>query len=152
MKTSKTTATSTSTPLAPRAKKVSAARPKTVKPTAEVELTSESPVEALRSQLHTAPGTIDHEMEALFEPPKPLGQGTEVFDEYELASMREMEMTAEAVLRARRAAEIKPPEDWDKETCHECGLDIESGRLKLGYFTCIACAQQKEVRSKQFRT
>jgi hypothetical protein len=137
-------------PKAPRTKKVPAAK-QPINETIAPEGAAAAMVGALQAHLHTAPGTINHELEALFEPPKPLGQATEVFDEYELASMREMEATAEAVQRARRAAEIKPPADWDKKTCYDCGLDIEQGRLRLGYYTCIVCERQKEVRSKQYR-
>jgi hypothetical protein len=97
------------------------------------------------------PSAPDPEIAKLFAPPKPLEHTTEVFDEYELASMREMEATAELVRLARLKAQVKAPDDWDRESCYDCGREIEAKRFALGYYTCIHCEREKEVRSRQFR-
>lgn len=95
---------------------------------------------------------IDINMD-VFAVPKPLEEraGGYISDE-DMATLREMEATAEAVAKAREHAKIKPPIGWDGEHCADCDGDIEPKRLSLGYYTCIECETEKEKRAKVFLT
>lgn len=85
------------------------------------------------------------------EPIKPLEiMSGEVFAEDEIATLREMEHTSASLQRARERGAIKPPPDWDGESCSKCYGDIDHRRLKLGYHTCIECERAKEIREKQY--
>lgn len=83
--------------------------------------------------------------------PRPLVEraGGYISDE-DMATLRELEATAEAVAKAREQAKIKPPVGWDGQYCATCDGDIEPKRLKLGYYTCIECETEKEKRAKVF--
>ena len=54
------------------------------------------------------------------------------------------------IARARAAANQKPPEDFDGESCVECGLTIPQQRLDLGKFTCVGCQTRIEKRQKGY--
>lgn len=67
---------------------------------------------------------------------------TDVIDQ---ASDRELEDTEASVRQEMAKANGKPPEDWDGETCYDCGHDIEPpGRKDLGKWTCITCQTERE--------
>ena len=48
--------------------------------------------------------------------------------------------------RAKAAPQQVKNEDgsWPHEDCNDCGLEIERGRLELGYITCVTCATKAE--------
>jgi hypothetical protein len=89
---------------------------------------------------------------SIFAPPRPLeAKSDQAISDDEMATLREMEATQEAIDRVRQRAIITPPEDFDDENCVACGLEIEKRRLKLGYYTCIDCERKKELTAKLFR-
>lgn len=90
---------------------------------------------------------------SIFSPPKPLEvASTEVISDDDLATLREMEITQEAIDRVRENAALllKPPPDFDGESCVDCGLEIEDRRRALGYYTCIECARKNERMAKLY--
>ncbi len=89
---------------------------------------------------------------SMFAPPRPLeAKSDQAISDDEMATLREMEATQEAIDRVRQLAKITPPEDFDGENCVACGLEIENRRLDLGYYTCIDCERKKELTAKLFR-
>lgn len=72
---------------------------------------------------------------------------TEVFDETELAQMRNLR-EMEAILEAH-AEKMKPENhpDFDGESCIKCGVEIPE-RVKLGKIRCVACQTIKEKYEK----
>jgi RNA polymerase-binding transcription factor DksA len=44
--------------------------------------------------------------------------------------------------------ETRPPADWDRTTCTQCGEDIDAGRAILGRHTCLLCQQELELKQR----
>lgn len=62
-------------------------------------------------------------------------------DQADIASENETAYRDEALRQVTKAANAKPPKDFDGENCVECGLEIPKGRLALGKWTCIFCQE-----------
>lgn len=55
----------------------------------------------------------------------------------------------QALLNQKRKAFDPPPDDWDRETCSNCGDDLPEFRIERELHRCIACQTRKEVLNKQ---
>lgn len=40
------------------------------------------------------------------------------------------------------------PKDWDRQTCTQCGEDIDAGRAILGRHTCLLCQRELELKQR----
>ena len=68
---------------------------------------------------------------------------------FEIAAELEQAAREEGIAKARLTR--KPPEDWDGESCVECGEEIDPPkRAELGYCTCLPCAHRADTRAKQY--
>lgn len=59
---------------------------------------------------------------------------------------QEDERIRDLILETQRKLIAKPPPDFDG-SC-ECGAEIHSERITLGFFICIDCARERELRYK----
>lgn len=67
---------------------------------------------------------------------------------FEHAAKLEEAAREEGIAKARLTR--KPPEDWDGESCVECGEEIDPPkRVELGYCTCLTCAERADKLEKQ---
>ena len=71
-----------------------------------------------------------------------------VSDESDRASLLEEKARIAAITAMRK--EPKPPADWDKETCYECGEDLPEQRIVANRFLCVTCKSAQEKRMKGF--
>lgn len=73
-------------------------------------------------------------------------------DQSDLATQREDEFRAAAL--AEHARSMLAPKHFDGKHCvdEECGEPIAEGRLALGLFRCIHCAERLELRGRRFKT
>lgn len=71
-----------------------------------------------------------------------------VSDVVDIASREELRGTEMAVALARR--KIKPPTDWDRETCYECGEPLPPERIEAERFLCVPHQELKEKRAKGY--
>ena len=71
-----------------------------------------------------------------------------VSDESDRASLLEEKARIAAITAMRK--EPKPPADWDKETCYECGVDLPQQRIDAGRFLCVVCKTIEEKKLKGY--
>ncbi|MGYP003409267945 len=71
-----------------------------------------------------------------------------ISDESDRATCLEDNARIAAIAAIRR--EEKPPTDWDKETCYECGEDLPEQRIVANRFLCVTCKSVQEKRMKGF--
>lgn len=71
-----------------------------------------------------------------------------VSDESDRASLLEEKARIAAITAMRK--EPKPPADWDKETCYECGVDLPQQRIDAGRFLCVGCKTIEEKKQKGY--
>ena len=71
-----------------------------------------------------------------------------VSDVSDAATREELRGTELAIAAIRR--EVKPPSDWDKETCYECGVELPVQRIKANRFLCVGCKTLEEKRKKGY--
>lgn len=65
------------------------------------------------------------------------------FERAERLARAEIESGINAVRNVAR-----PPSNWDRATCTECGDDVEAGRLKIGLHRCLACQRELELKQR----
>jgi len=69
--------------------------------------------------------------------------------QFERAAELEQAAREEGIAKARLTR--KPPEDWDGESCVDCGQEIDPPkRAELGYCTCLSCANRAEAKAKYY--
>lgn len=69
----------------------------------------------------------------------------------ELAERLEETFRDRALAEVRAQAHEASPQDWDGETCYDCGGEIPEQRLRLDKFRCVGCQEIKERGSQLFR-
>lgn len=67
-------------------------------------------------------------------------------DPIDLASDREIIDRDNAIRHILKAANEKPPRDFDGKHCVDCDLEIPKERLAIGRWTCVHCQALKEKR------
>lgn len=72
-------------------------------------------------------------------------------DEADKASAAEALHAEEALARLRERARPRPPSDWDKETCYDCGVDLPPLRIKNQLHQCVPCKFELEAKQKGYR-
>lgn len=71
-----------------------------------------------------------------------------ISDESDRASSLEDNARLAAIAAIRK--EEKPPKDWDKETCYECGDYLPMQRIADNRFLCVGCKSAQEKRMKGY--
>lgn len=71
-----------------------------------------------------------------------------ISDESDRATSLEDNARLAAIAAIRK--EEKPPKDWDKETCYECGDYLPMQRIVDNRFLCVGCKSAQEKRMKGY--
>ena len=67
--------------------------------------------------------------------------------DFETAAALEQLARDVAISQARRQVGSDPPEGFDG-SCPECGVEIPPKRVAAGYFTCVDCVEERELRKR----
>lgn len=68
--------------------------------------------------------------------------------DFEAAAQLELLERESAIIKARRAAALSPrPDDFDG-SCPACGTDIPHARIAAGYYVCVDCVRESELRRR----
>lgn len=70
--------------------------------------------------------------------------------DFETAAELELMQRQSGIERARKAANSERPPDFDG-TCPECGSDMDPARVAVGYYVCVDCVTEQELRKKLTR-
>lgn len=76
--------------------------------------------------------------------------GSDVYDEVDLASAMQINEVHKKLQENRRALLPESHPDFDGESCMDCGNEIQKERLAMGKIRCTICQSIKEKKEKQF--
>jgi hypothetical protein len=68
--------------------------------------------------------------------------------DFEIAALLELMQRESGIEQARKTMQHVVPPDYDG-SCLECGSPVEPGRVALGYYVCVFCVAEQELRRKQ---
>lgn len=67
--------------------------------------------------------------------------------DFEAAAQLELMARESAIEKARRQVHRKVPEDFDG-SCPQCGTEVGLERVAVGYYVCVDCVREQELRTR----